>query len=57
VPAGVKPGTKIRLKHLGFPVPGKAIRGDFYAVVEYDVPNKLSSQQIELVTSLAEAGL
>lgn len=57
VPAGVKPGTKIRLKHLGFPVPGKSIRGDFYAVVEYDVPNKLSSQQIELVTSLAEAGL
>lgn len=57
VPAGVKPGTKIRLKHLGFHIPGKHGRGDFYAVVEYDVPESLNSQQIELVNSLAEAGL
>jgi curved DNA-binding protein len=57
VPAGVKPGTKIRLKGLGFPQPGKSERGDFYGVVDYDVPEKLSSKQMDLVKSLAEAGL
>jgi curved DNA-binding protein len=57
VPIGVKPGTKIRLKNLGFPIPGKTIRGDFYAVVEYEIPEKLSPEQAELVQSLAEAGL
>ncbi len=57
VPIGVKPGTKIRLKNLGFPIPGKTIRGDFYAVVEYDIPEKLSTEQMDLVQSLAEAGL
>lgn len=57
IPAGVKPGTKIRLKGLGFPLPGKSIRGDFFAVVDYEVPEKLSSKQMDLVRSLAEAGL
>jgi len=57
VPAGVKPGTKIRLKNLGFHIPGKHGRGDFYAVVEYDVPESLSTKQLELVNSLAETGL
>jgi curved DNA-binding protein len=57
VPASVKPGTKIRLKNLGFPVPGKSVRGDFFAVVEYDVPESLSEHQIVAVEKLAEAGL
>lgn len=57
IPAGVKPGTKIRLKGLGFPLPGKSMRGDFFAVVDYEVPEKLSSKQMDLVRSLAEAGL
>ena len=57
VPAGVKPGTKIRLKGLGFPQPGKSERGDFYGVVDYDVPEKLSSKQMDLIKSLAVAGL
>lgn len=57
IPAGVKPGTKIRLKSLGFPVPGKAIRGDFFAVVEYEVPENLNAEQIQAVESLAEVGL
>jgi curved DNA-binding protein len=57
VPAGVKPGTKIRLKGLGFPQPGSSSRGDFYAVVDYEVPEKLSAEQMDLVKSLAEAGL
>lgn len=57
IPPGVKPGTKIRLKNLGFPLPGSSSRGDFYAVVEYDVPSKLSSKQIDLINSLADVGL
>lgn len=57
IPASVKPGTKIRLKGLGFPQPGSSTRGDFYAVIDYEVPEKLSSVQMDLVKSLAEAGL
>ena len=57
IPSGVKPGTKIRLKNLGFPIPGKSNRGDFFAVVEYDVPHSLNERQMDLVNSLAEAGL
>lgn len=57
IPSGVRPGTKIRLKDLGFPVPGKKHRGDFYAVVEYDVPEHLTAKQQELVNALAESGL
>jgi curved DNA-binding protein len=57
VPAGVKPGTKIRLKGLGFPQPGRPTRGDFFAVVDYDVPERLSAKQLDIVRSLAEAGL
>jgi curved DNA-binding protein len=57
VPAGVKPGTRIRLKNLGFPVPGKSFRGDFYAVVEYEIPDTLNTAQMDVVHSLAEAGL
>lgn len=57
IPAGVKPGTKIRLKDLGFQVPGKKIRGDFYAVVEYEIPENFTSHQQQVITALAEAGL
>jgi curved DNA-binding protein len=57
IPMGVKPGTKVRLKNLGFPVPGKSFRGDFFAVVEYEVPEKLNPEQMNLVNSMAEIGL
>lgn len=57
VPASVKPGTKIRLKNLGFPMPGKALRGDFFVVVEYEVPESLSANQLAAVEHLAEVGL
>lgn len=57
VPAGVKPGTKIRLKDLGFPTPGKKHRGDFYAVVEYEIPENFTTQQQQVISALAEAGL
>lgn len=57
VPAVVKPGTKIRLRGLGFPQPGKQHRGDFFAIVDYDIPDKLTASQIEIVQSLSESGL
>lgn len=57
VPAGVKPGTKIRLKGLGFPTPGKAGRGDLYAVADLSVPDKLSKQQQTAVEALQEVDL
>lgn len=57
VPSGVKPGTKIRLRNLGFPVPGKTLRGDFFAVIEYEVPENLSPNQLMAIEHLAEVGL
>lgn len=57
IPAGVKPGTKIRLKGLGFHVLGKKTRGDFFAVVEYEIPEHFTSQQQQVISALAEAGL
>jgi curved DNA-binding protein len=57
IPSGVKPGTKIRLKGLGFPVAGKSTRGDFFAVIEYEVPDTLSPSQITAIDQLAEVGL
>jgi curved DNA-binding protein len=57
VPPGVKSGTKIRLKGLGFPTPGKKSRGDFYAVVELEIPSSLTSKQLDLVQALAESGM
>lgn len=58
VPSGVKHGTKLRLKGLGFPTPGKKdVKGDLYAVINIEVPKDLSERQLELARSLAEAGL
>jgi curved DNA-binding protein len=58
IPAGVKPGTKIRLKNLGFKTPGKGQdRGDLFAIVEFDLPKKLSKEQKKVVEELQEAGL
>ena len=57
VPAGIQPGTKIRLKGLGFPHLGKSTRGDFYVKIGVTVPESLSSQQKELLEQLAKSGL
>lgn len=58
VPAGVKAGTKIRLKSLGMPVQGqKGVRGDLFAVVDIEIPAKLNAKQQEAVTELQELGL
>lgn len=58
VPQGVKPGTKIRLKNLGFPVsPNGKTRGDLLAVVELELPKHLSPEQRQVVTGLQEVGM
>jgi len=51
VPAGVRPGTKIRLKGLGFP-DRQGGKGDLYGVVEYTIPEELSSRQREAIEAL-----
>ena len=57
IPAGVRPGTKIRLKGLGFPQPGNSVVGDLFAVVEYDIPKPLNDEQISAIETLKDAGL
>jgi len=57
VPAGVKSGTKIRLKNLGFPVVGRKQRGHLYAVIELSIPSNLSDSQLEAIRSLQTLGL
>lgn len=56
IPAGVKAGTKIRLKGLGFPAAGGA-QGDLYAVIDLDVIKDLNSAQKHAIEALQEAGL
>jgi curved DNA-binding protein len=55
VPAGVKAGTKIRLKGLGFPSGGH--RGDLFAVIDLDVQTSLNPAQKSAIEALQEAGL
>ena len=58
IPAGMQAGTKLRLKGLGFPYPGKsAARGDLYAILEVDIPKSLTPDQEQAVKALQEAGL
>jgi curved DNA-binding protein len=55
VPAGIQSGSKIRLK--GFGIPARQGRGDLYALIEVDIPAKLSPEQKELLEKLRDAGL
>jgi curved DNA-binding protein len=57
VPAGIQPGTKIRLTGLGFPHMGKGGRGDFYVRIGVTVPAELTARQRELLAELAETWL
>jgi DnaJ-class molecular chaperone len=54
----VKPGTKLRLRELGFADPQKrSPRGDFYAVIEVAVPKELSAEQVAVVAEMKRVGL
>lgn len=57
IPAGIQSGTKVRLKGLGFPQPGKGSRGDFYVQIQIAVPQQLSPRQRELLAELAGEGM
>jgi curved DNA-binding protein len=56
-PAGIQPGTRIRLKGLGFPQVGKSGRGDFYVLLQVTVPESMSAGQRKLIEELAKSGL
>ena len=57
VPAGIQPGTKIRLKGFGFPHMGEQGRGDLYVRIGVSVPEQLNAPQRELIEELAKKGL
>ncbi len=58
VPAGVKPGTKLRLRELGFSDPQKrSPRGDFYALIEVDLPKELNAEQQAVLAEMKRVGL
>lgn len=57
IPAGIQPGTKIRLKGYGVKVPASNYKGDLYLKISVHVPEGLNSAQRELLEKLAKAGL
>jgi DnaJ-class molecular chaperone len=57
VPAGMQPGTKIRLKGCGIKPLGSNAKGDLYVKISVHVPESLNSEQKKLVEGLAVKGL
>ena len=54
----MKPGTKLRLRGLGFPaVKAGQSPGDLYAVIQLAVPAELSSEQRGAAEELRRQGL
>ncbi|HEY6009137.1 MAG TPA: DnaJ C-terminal domain-containing protein, partial [Geobacteraceae bacterium] len=57
VPAGIQPGTKIRLKGYGFPHLGRAGKGDLYVRIGVGVPEGVTAEQRALLEELGRKGL
>ncbi len=57
IPAGVSPGTKMRIKGQGFPKKGKKEKGDLYVKIDVKFPSSLTEQQRQLIEQLKETGL
>jgi len=57
VPAGIQPGTKIRLKGCGIKSLGSNSKGDLFVKVGVHIPEALNGEQKKLVEELAEKGL
>ena len=57
IPAGIQPGTKIRLKGCGIKSLGSNAKGDLYVKIGVHIPEALSVEQKKLVEELAEKGL
>lgn len=56
IPAGVKSGSKVRLKGLGV-VDFKGVTGDQYVEVRIEIPKKLTDRQKALLEELRKEGL
>lgn len=57
VPAGIQPGTKIRLKGCGIKPLGSNSKGDLYVKIGVHIPEALNAGQQKLVEELAAKGL
>jgi len=57
VPAGIQPGTKIRLKGCGVKPVGSNSKGDLYVKVAVHVPENLNDEQKKLIGQLAANSL
>jgi len=57
VPAGMQPGTKIRLKGCGIEPLGSNAKGDLYVKVAVHVPETLNAGQKKVVEDLEKLGL
>ena len=57
VPAGMQPGTKIRLKGCGIKPLSSNSKGDLYVKVAVHVPETLNAEQKRLVEELGKLGL
>jgi curved DNA-binding protein len=57
IPAGMQPGSRIRLKGFGIPAHGRHAAGDLFAVLAVTVPVHLDDQQQKLLEALRAAGL
>lgn len=55
VPAGIQPGSKLRLSKLGLPMGvNSKDRGNFMVVVDLEVPKNLSKENIEMIKKVQE---
>lgn len=52
IPAGIQPGTKLRLKGRGSPALDKNIFGDHYVSVGVRIPKDLSEEQLSLIKEI-----
>jgi curved DNA-binding protein len=57
VPAGMQPGTKIRLKGCGIKPLSSNSKGDLYVKVAVHMPENLNAEQKRLVEELGKLGL
>lgn len=57
VPAGIQPGTRIRLKGCGIKPIGSNTKGDLFVKVVIHIPESLGVEQKKLVEELARKGL
>ena len=58
IPPLVAPGTKLRLRGLGFPDPKKRhVQGDLYVNIVYRIPTRLTAAQQQAVVALRDCGL